>query len=193
MKTVILGTAHGVNVVGKHSPDMRLREWMYSRMVCSLVRDALRERGVKCVIDIEGDREPSLAARIALVNRLVDRCGDCLYVSIHNNAAGSDGRWHGARGFAAYVAPSASPASRRLASIIHRRALDMGLRGNRCYPSRGYYEQSLAVCRDTRCPAVLTENLFQDNREDVDFLLSPEGRQTIVDLHVQSIIEFLEI
>nr|DAT77576.1 MAG TPA: MurNAc-LAA [Caudoviricetes sp.] len=28
------------------------------------------------------------------------------------------------------------------------------------------------MCRDTKCPAVLTENLFQDNKEDVEFLLS---------------------
>lgn len=192
MKTVILGTAHGVNVAGKHSPDMRLREWLYSRTVCSMVRDALMERGVKCVIDIEADREPSLAARVGIVNRLVARYGDCIYVSIHNNAAGSDGHWHGARGFAAYVAPAASADSRRLASIVHRRAVEMGLQGNRCYPRTGYYVQSLAVCRDTHCPAVLTENLFQDNRDDVDFLLSPSGLNTIVDLHVQSIIEYLE-
>ena len=67
----------------------------------------------------------------------------------------------------------------------------MGLQGNRCYPSKGYYEQSLAVGRDTACPAVLTENLFQDNRADVDFLLSPVGMQTIVDLHIDSITEYL--
>jgi N-acetylmuramoyl-L-alanine amidase len=45
------------------------------------------------------------------------------------------------------------------------------------------------VLRNTWCPAVLTENLFQDNKEDVDFLLSDEGRQAIVDLHVRTIDE----
>jgi N-acetylmuramoyl-L-alanine amidase len=43
------------------------------------------------------------------------------------------------------------------------------------------------MCRDTRCPAVLTENLFQDNRQDVDFLLSPAGREAIIDLHFRAI------
>lgn len=32
------------------------------------------------------------------------------------------------------------------------------------------------MCRDTKCPAILTENLFQDNKEDVDFLLSEKGK-----------------
>lgn len=191
MKTVILGTAHGSNVAGKRSPDGRLREYEYSREVCRRVRDILVARGVRCVIDIEGDREPSLRERVRLVNRLCHVHGDCLYVSIHNNAAGSDGHWHDARGFAVMVAPNASLCSRRLATIFHRRAVAMGLQGNRCYPSKGYYEQSLAVCRDTACPAVLTENLFQDNRDDVDFLLSPVGMQTVVDLHIDSITEYL--
>lgn len=191
MKTVILGTAHGINVSGKCSPDGRLREWLYSRQVCLMVRDSLRQRGVKCIIDIEAEREPSLTARIAMVNRLVAQHRDCIYVSIHNNAAGSDGCWHGARGFAVFVAPNASPQSRRLAAIFHHSAVGAGLQGNRCYPPSGYYVQSLAVCRDTACPAVLTENLFQDNRDDVDFLLSPSGRRAIVDLHVNAILEYL--
>lgn len=189
--TVILGTAHGSNVAGKRSPDGRLREYLYSREVCRRVRDALVARGVRCVIDIESDREPSLRERVRLVNRLCREHGECLYVSIHNNAAGSDGRWHDACGFAVMVAPNASQCSRRLATIFHCNAVARGLQGNRRYPSSGYYEQSLAVCRDTVCPAVLTENLFQDNQADVDFLLSPAGMQTIVDLHIASITEYL--
>lgn len=48
------------------------------------------------------------------------------------------------------------------------------------------------MTRDTACPAVLTENLFQDNREDVDFLLSEEGKQAITKLHVDSIIQYIK-
>ena len=46
--------------------------------------------------------------------------------------------------------------------------------------------------RHTSCPAVLTENLFMDNHEDCDFLLSPEGQQSLVDLHVDGIISHLD-
>lgn len=190
--TVILGTAHGSNVAGKRSPDGRLCEYEYSRRVCRAVCDGLMARGVRCIIDIEADVEPSLRHRVNIVNRLCREHGDCLYVSIHCNAAGSDGQWHNARGHAVMVAPNASQRSRRLASIIYHGAVAMGLQGNRCYPPQGYYEQSLAVCRDTVCPAVLTENLFQDNRLDVDYLLSPAGFDAIVNLHINSIIEYLK-
>lgn len=192
MTTVILGTAHGINVAGKHSPDGRLIEWKYSREMCQMVRNGLVSHGIKCIIDIEGDAETSLNSRVALVNRLVAQHGDCIYVSIHNNAAGGDGRWHDARGFAVFVAPNASQRSKQLASIFHRNAIAMGLKGNRCYPSTGYYVKSLAACRDTRCPAVLTENLFQDNQADASFLLSEQGRKTIASLHVQSILQLIK-
>ena len=52
-------------------------------------------------------------------------------------------------------------------------------------------ESGFYILKHTKCPAVLTENLFQDNREDVDFLLSDEGKRTIVDLHVQGIMNYL--
>lgn len=44
----------------------------------------------------------------------------------------------------------------------------------------------------TRCTAVLTENFFMDNKEDVAYLLSAEGREAIVATHVNAIIKYIE-
>lgn len=52
-------------------------------------------------------------------------------------------------------------------------------------------EAAFYLLRHTICPAVLTENLFMDNYEDCDFLLSPEGQQALVDLHVDGITNYL--
>ena len=48
-------------------------------------------------------------------------------------------------------------------------------------------ESNFTVIYRTKCPACLTENLFQDNREDVAYLLSPEGKEAIISLHVEGI------
>jgi N-acetylmuramoyl-L-alanine amidase len=53
-------------------------------------------------------------------------------------------------------------------------------------------EGYLYILKHTKCPAVLTENLFQDNKEDVAFLLSEAGKETIVCLHVKGIINYLK-
>ena len=58
-------------------------------------------------------------------------------------------------------------------------------------PKQLYWVQSLAICRDTNCPAVLTENLFQDNKDDVEFLLSESGKQIITKLHVEGIKKYI--
>ena len=68
-----------------------------------------------------------------------------------------------------------------------------GLRGNRAIPKDSYQTANLAICRDTVCPAVLTENMFHDNRQDVDFLMSEQGFRAIVDLHVAAIREYYGI
>jgi len=53
-------------------------------------------------------------------------------------------------------------------------------------------EAHLYVLKHTICPAVLTENFFQDNKSDVDYLLSDRGFQDIVRLHVEGILKYLQ-
>ncbi|MBR1699160.1 MAG: N-acetylmuramoyl-L-alanine amidase [Bacteroidales bacterium] len=53
-------------------------------------------------------------------------------------------------------------------------------------------EADFYLLRHTSCPAVLTENLFMDNPADCAFLLSEEGQQALVDLHVDGIISHLD-
>ena len=55
-----------------------------------------------------------------------------------------------------------------------------------------YWPQSLYVLGNTKCPAVLTENMFQDHKGDVDYLLSEAGMTELVDLHVDGITKYIE-
>ena len=41
--------------------------------------------------------------------------------------------------------------------------------------------------------AALSENLFHDNVDDLDFLESAPGRRAIIDLHVRAIIRYLSL
>ena len=52
-------------------------------------------------------------------------------------------------------------------------------------------EADFYILRHTTAPAVLTENFFMDSHPDCTFLLSPEGQQAIVSLHVTGIINYL--
>lgn len=53
-------------------------------------------------------------------------------------------------------------------------------------------EANFYVLVRTKCAAVLTENLFMDNKADVAFLTSEEGKKAIVALHKEAIMRFAE-
>ena len=205
---IVIGTAHRKRVLGKHSPDNRLFEYAYSREVCKRVCKELQSHGYKAVIDYEQDDLPKemqtssnvlensreLGMRVNIVNEYCRQNGNSnvLYVSIHVNASDSDNNWHSPNGWQVCVSNKASDKSKLLADCIYNSAKTKGLVMRHPTVSQKYWVQSLKVLNETKCPAVLTENLFQDNKKDVDFLLSDKGKDTIVKLHVEGIINYIE-
>ena len=191
---ILIDNGHGVDTAGKRSPDGSLREYSYTREIARRIVQALTAEGFDAERIVTEEEDISLKERCRRVNAVCRSLGskNVLLVSVHNNAAGSGGQWLTARGFSAHVSLNASDRSKSLAKCLWQAALDNGLRGNRSVPAEMYLTQNLAMCRDTLCAAVLTENLFQDNREDVAFLLSEEGKQAVTAAHVQGIKTFIK-
>ena len=48
------------------------------------------------------------------------------------------------------------------------------------------------MLKKTKCPAVLSENFFHDNIEDVEFITSDLGKAAVVKTHVYGIIEYFK-
>lgn len=194
MVKVLIDNGHGENTPGKCSPDKRLREYAYAREIARRVEKCLRCKGYEAQRIVEEETDVPLSERCKRVNDIGKQVGtkNVLLVSIHNNAAGGDGKWHEARGFSAHVGLNASSKSKMLAQYLWNEAIQQGLKGNRSVPAAPYIAQNLAICRDTACPAVLTENLFQDNKEDVELLLSEEGKEKVTATHVNAIVNFIK-
>lgn len=194
MVKVLIDNGHGENTPGKCSPDKRLREYAYAREIARRVEKCLRCKSYEAQRIVEEETDVPLSERCKRVNDICKQVGtkNVLLVSIHNNAAGGDGKWHEARGFSAHVGLNASSKSKMLAQYLWNEAIQQGLKGNRSVPAAPYIAQNLAICRDTACPAVLTENLFQDNKEDVELLLSEEGKEKVTATHVNAIVNFIK-
>ena len=204
---IVLGTAHRLREPGKQSPDGRLKECVWSRQMCKEIATKLRAYGYKVEIDYEPldldksmqsfsattERSRELAMRVNYVNELCKQNGakNVLYVSIHLNAAGADNKWHDANGWQVCVSTKASASSKLLANCLFDRAKKSGLKCRKPQPFQNYWPQDLYVLNNTNCPAVLTENLFQDNKKDVDYLLSGAGIHNIARLHVEGIIDYI--
>lgn len=190
---ILIDNGHGAETPGKRSPDGQLREYSYTREIARMVVSQLTKESIDATLLVKEEYDVPLKERIERVNRfcIANRKEQIVLVSIHCNAAGSDGNWHEARGFSVYVSYNASRKSKRLAEIFNCQAERLGLKVRKYSPKQNFWSSNLAICRRTKCPAVLTENLFQDNKDDVAFLLSQEGKQTIATLHVNSIKQYL--
>lgn len=189
---ILLDNGHGENTSGKQSPDGSLKEYAYAREIVKRLESKLKENGYKVYVVTPEQEDISLKERCRRINKVCRENGNkAISISIHCNAAGADGKWHTASGWGVFVSQNASQNSKKLAKTLYDEALLLNLKGNRSVPNEHYWIQNLAMCRDTICPAVLTENLFQDNKEDVNFLLSEKGKQAIVDAHYNGIVKYL--
>lgn len=191
---IILGTAHGADVAGKCSPDKTLKEYQWSREMCTKVMKRLQEDGYRCIIDSTDVNEIGLGNRVQIVNNYCKYFGSSkvLYFSIHNNAAGSDGQWKKAQGWESHVAKKASDKSKRIANILWEEMEMRGFKMRRPTKTQNYWSSDFYVLRNTLCPAVLVETLFQDNKDDVKYLLSKEGKDTICDGYVAAIERYVD-
>ena len=199
MKTIILGTAHLKSTPGKCSPDKRLREYAYSREIVAAVKAILQDYGYRVFVDIEDDdlkvtQSQELCLRCKVVNDLCKAYGDCIYVSIHVNAAAADGKWHNATGWEIYTTPGKTKSDDLATCLFNAAKYNLKDKKMRVDLSDGDpdKEANLYVLKHTLCPAVLTENFFQDNKSDVDYLLSDKGFQEIVRLHVEGILNYIK-
>jgi len=206
---IIIGFAHLLTTPGKRSPDGKFREAIYSREVGRAIKANLEALGYTVAFDYDGDKLPKtmqtpmakleqqreLALRVANVNQMCKDYGaaNVIYISIHVNAAGADGKWHEAGGWQVNVSPKASSKSKLLAGCLFDAAKGVGLKMRQPSASQKYWNNAaLYILSNTACPAVLTENLFQDNKEDVAFLTSDEGRHAVERLHVEGIVDYIE-
>ena len=217
---VLIDNGHGSDTPGKCSPDRKLREYLKSREIARKLVKTLNSRMVNAKAPIEAhllveeDRDISLPERCRRANAYCGKYGkaNVLLVSIHCNAAGGDGKWKSAGGWSVYTSPGKTKAD-DLATAIWK-AADEGLKDYKeqfpilqkqgAYDSKQRpmradwsdgdpdYEARFYILVHTKCPAVLTESLFQDNKADCDFLLSEEGTQAIVELHANGILNYIK-
>ena len=193
---VILDAGHGKDTPGKCSPDKSLYEWQFNREIVSMLCTRLYGLNVQTVILVPEENDVPLKERVRRVNTIVHDAEiagkECLLISVHINAAGH-GTWNKASGWSVWVSNNASEKSKQFAQIAYEQAKLLDLCGNRVVQQENYWTSNFYILKNTPCPAVLTENLFQDNHEDVEFLKSDEGKSKIVDLHFNAVKKYIEM
>ena len=178
----------------KTLPAIEFFEGDWNREVGKRIYTELKKLGYDVEIIVPEDEDISLGERVRRVNKIAKQTGasNSLLVSIHANAAGSNGKWLNAKGFQVMVSFNSSKNSKKLANFIFDEANEKGLKMRRPLPNQKYWEGNLYILKNTSCPAILTESGFYDNIDDCKYLLSEKGKQEITDIHVQGIVNYIK-
>ena len=192
---IFIDNGHGLMTAGKRSPDGQFREPFYNREIARRVVADLRDRGLDAELLVPEDDDISLVERVKRVNAACFLLGkqNVILVSIHVNAAGNGSKWLNATGWSVYTCKGQT-ASDKLAECLCQAAIkNFPGRRIRTDMSDGDmdWEEGFYILRKSLCPAVLTENFFQDSRSDLEYLQSRTGKQAVVDTHVEGIVEYL--
>jgi N-acetylmuramoyl-L-alanine amidase len=174
MVRIVLDAGHGGNDPGAVANGLKEKDLTLA-IVKHIGRMLAEYEGVEVHYTRTDDRFLELSERAAIANKLKAD----YFISVHINAGGGTG-------FESYIYNGGVSAKTiTYQNVIH--AEIMRAIGN--VTDRGKKRANYAVLRETRMPAILTENLFIDNANDATKLKSEQFLLQIAHGHVQGIVK----
>jgi len=186
---------NSMNIGSEFTNGGRFREWKYNRVIAKQIVGKLKSMDYDARLVVPEDKDISLSERIRRINTICNKEGasNVLMISVHSNAKGNGTAWENAKGWEAYTTRGKTK-SDILADFLYKRA-DSNLKGRKIREDwtdgDRDKEADFYMIKKSYCPAVLTENFFYDNKDDLKYLTSEEGVHGVVRLHVEGIIDFI--
>lgn len=188
--TILIDSGHGKDTPGKRSPNSVFKEWAWNKDVAEITIQTLKHLGYDVVLVNPEETDVPLAERARRVNQYGK---DSIMVSIHVNAAGN-GEWLKARRWSVWTTRGQTKSDILATHLFNAAEKKWGKDRVRKETSDGDvdYEKNFTVLYKSQCPAVLVENFFMDNKEDYEYLCSPDSIYECSDVIVKGIISYLE-
>ena len=193
---ILIDPGHGIDTPGKRSPDGLFREYLWNRQVADLILEGLVSAGVDASLVVTETNDVSLRNRVNRVNTICNKLGasNVLLVSVHANAAGNGSAWMNARGWSCYTSKGKTKSDQVaecLYDAFEEEFQDRKIRKDMSDGDRDW-EENFYVLQKSKCPAVLLENFFYDNREECAWMLQEETKKRIASAAVKGIIKYIK-
>lgn len=193
---ILIDPGHGIDTPGKRSPDGLLLEYLWNRQVADLILEGLLSAGVDASLVVMETNDVSLRNRVNRVNTICNRLGasNVLLVSVHANAAGNGSAWMNAKGWSCYTSrgkTKSDQVAECLYDAFEAEFQDRKIRKDMSDGDRDW-EENFYVLQKSKCPAVLLENFFYDNREECAWMLQEETKKRIASAAVKGIIKYIK-
>ena len=193
---ILIDPGHGIDTPGKRSPDGLFREYLWNRQVADLILEGLVSAGVDASLVVTETNDVTLRNRVNRVNTICNRVGasNVLLVSVHANAAGDGSAWMGAKGWSCYTTKGKTESDSLAECLYDAFEAEFPERKIRKDMSDGDrdWEENFYVLQKSKCPAVLLENFFYDNREECAWMLQEETKRRIAGAAVKGIIKYIK-
>lgn len=180
---ILIDAGHGIDTLGKRSPDGAFREYLWNREVAELTYALLAEHGFDVDMVVTETNDIPLKTRVRRVNEVCSSIGadNVILLSIHSNAAGMGDKWMNAQGWSAYTTKGVTK-SDKVASCLYdafeEEFKDRKIRRDLSDRDPDW-EEDFYIIKKTSCPAVLLENFFYDNKEECQWLLQDLSKKRI--------------
>ena len=192
---ILIDPGHGIDTPGKRSPDGKFLEYLWNRQIADLLLDRFMVIGVDASLVVTETNDISLATRVQRVNRICSKVGasNVILLSIHSNAAGDGSKWMSAQGWSCYTSKGETKSdviAECLYDAFETEFADRKIRKDMSDGDRDW-EENFYVLQKSKCPAVLLENFFYDNRDECAWLLKDETKERIADAIVKGIVQYI--
>ena len=201
---ILIDNGHGIDTLGKCSPytaykvkpEIDFREYKWNREISVEVVSQLMEMGYNASLLVPEENDISLSDRVKRTNKICEEYGNdkVILISIHANAAGNGLSWYTAQGWSAFTTKGKTK-SDEIAEYLYAEAEnnfeDRKIRKDMSDGDKDW-ESNFYIIKNSKCPAVITENFFYDNVDDVKYILSEEGKKAVIKTHVDGIINYIK-
>ena len=192
---ILIDPGHGIDTPGKRSPDGKFLEYLWNRQIADLILDRFMIMGIDASLVVTETNDISLATRVQRVNRVCSKVGasNVILLSIHSNAAGDGSKWMSAQGWSCYTGKGETKSdviAECLYDAFETEFAEKKIRKDMSDGDRDW-EENFYVLQKSKCPAVLLENFFYDNRDECSWLLKDETKERIADAIVKGIVQYI--
>ena len=193
-KLFLLSPGHGQNTPGKRDPEGKLLEWEFNRRLVKRIVYYAERMNIPVVVLDDELLDVPLSTRVTKANKYGR---NTCYISVHGNAAGNGKSWMNARGWSVFTSKGytkADPIAQIFVEEADKLISEIGCKVRK-YSQKVYeqdYEENFYVLKNTYMPAVLTENLFYDNKQDNAVMQSELGIDVLARIHANAMKRVME-
>lgn len=186
---VALDDGHGMETPGKRTPPIEelggriIKENEFNREVVRFLDEELKRCRIDTILVAPTDENTSLWERVKLAN---ESDAD-IFISIHYNAY--DGKFdsYDPEGISVHIYPD-SKKGRKLGNCILKY-----LKEGTSQKNRGIIENNFYVLRNTKMPAILSENGFMDNKREAMLMIDENFQREVAKEHAKGICDYFGV